>query len=646
MTKNIVQIGAKGLVIHGFLYGFRYPSLVVSVSILPDQITHSFLNEINLHLAKALYSKKKSSLVQEDCINRFLDIFLYWVHELQVTASWPVFELGRIVAVNTQKNGFMIAIPVIKNGHACTVKILNWFLDFLNKIISGHEAIATVLSQLPRLIENVKKLAPKASNTDKFLKVAYALNIPFSLISGEIYQYGYAKKSHWLDSSFTDQTSTIGASLARNKYRSTQLLREAGMPVAANKLVNNIESAISSADEFGYPVVIKPTNLDGGIGVAPGLATPDEVRSAYNSVKEITKDILIEKHVNGRDYRLVVFRGELIWAIERVPAGVIGDGVSTIGELVNFANADPSREKNRRLVLDEEALCLLAKTGLDANTILGVGEAAFLRRIANISSGGTPVPAFDKVHPDNKLLAIRAAALLRLDFAGIDLLISDISRSWREVGAAICEINAQPQLGSITSAHLYGGVLKALMSGNGRIPIVVIVGSDPKLRLSAMLDAKLSSAGYIVGRFDNTGVLIAGVSISSESLGFFDGCNMLTYDRNVEAIILSVNDVSILKCGLPFQRIDVLLIAGIHISSPDNDDNKKTNHELIKDIISAVLPMCDGEVMALSEAQVKIQSPLKNSTVKRVLNELSFDQSVVEVIRALEDADKRLSISV
>jgi hypothetical protein len=79
-----------------------------------------------------------------------------------------------------------------------------------------------------------------------------------------------------------------------------------------------------------------------------------------------------------------------------------------------------------------------------------------------------------------------------------------------------------------------------------------------------------------------------------------------------------------LKCGLPFQRIDVLLIAGLHISSPNND-NKKTNHELLKDIISAVLPMCDGEVMALSEAQVKIQSPLKNSTVKRVLNELSFN---------------------
>ena len=39
--------------------------------------------------------------------------------------------------------------------------------------------------------------------------------------------------------------------------------------------------------------------------------------------------------------------------------------------------------------------------------------------------------------------------------AGIDLLIADIAQSWRRTGAAICEVNAQPQFATPADAHLH-----------------------------------------------------------------------------------------------------------------------------------------------------------------------------------------------
>ena len=76
-----------------------------------------------------------------------------------------------------------------------------------------------------------------------------------------------------------------------------------------------------------------------------------------------------------------------------------------------------------RLALDAEADELLAEQGLQVDAVPEAGREVLLRRKANISAGGTHrLVDPSQVHPDNLLLAQRAAALLRLDLAGIDLI--------------------------------------------------------------------------------------------------------------------------------------------------------------------------------------------------------------------------------
>ena len=154
------------------------------------------------------------------------------------------------------------------------------------------------------------------------------------------------------------------------------------------------------ADAAGYPVVVKPADQDGGIAVSADIRTGEELEKAFHRAREKSANVLVEQFIPGRDYRLQVFRGRCVWAIERVPASVTGDGVSTIERLVAIANADPRRGDGphsplKRLKLDDEALELLQRDGLSVQSIPAQGAFVKLRRASNVGSGGMPVNVMD-----------------------------------------------------------------------------------------------------------------------------------------------------------------------------------------------------------------------------------------------------------
>src|SRR5690606_15149419 len=94
----------------------------------------------------------------------------------------------------------------------------------------------------------------------------------------------------------------------------------------------------------------------------------------------------------------------------------------------------------------------------------------------------------DLVHPDNRDLAVRVSRLMRLDMAGIDMITPDITRSWREVGGAICEVNAQPQL-TVSRLDIPFKIVGGLVRGDGRIPVVVVLGKETSVSPALLIDA-------------------------------------------------------------------------------------------------------------------------------------------------------------
>ena len=263
----------------------------------------------------------------------------------------------------------------------------------------------------------LKASRPPTSNTLRFLRAADRIGLPVAELAGHGMQFGQGRRSRWLHSSYTESTSLLAAKMARDKAADAGQLRRAGLPVPVQQSVRDAGAAVDAARRIGFPVVVKPVDLDGGIGVSVGLTDDEAVRRAYERARAQAKkrahseDVLVEQFVPGRDYRLLVHEGELIWAVERVVAGVTGDGVASVERLVEALNADPRRvgpEATLRPVpLDSEALDLLSDADLGPASIPAAGRFVRLRRAANVATGGTPVAALDHVHPAGAGVAAR-----------------------------------------------------------------------------------------------------------------------------------------------------------------------------------------------------------------------------------------------
>src|SRR6185369_2316394 len=135
----------------------------------------------------------------------------------------------------------------------------------------------------------------------------------------------------------------------------------------------------------------------------------------------------------------------------------------------------------KKIAIDDEAQLFLGRQGLSLESIPADGQKVVLRHTSNISRGGTNWNVTARFHPDNARLAERAAAIVGLDLAGIDLITPDIERSFRDVGGAICEINPTPGLYMQEPPFV---IEDAILDGffasgdRGRVPLLCLLADD------------------------------------------------------------------------------------------------------------------------------------------------------------------------
>lgn len=582
----------------GRLHGLADPVLMVRIAVQPgtdagwlgryEDALHRALRDQSVPIPEVVPPGS-----DEDPVVRTIASLLASLSALQAVAGFPANQAGVIVAQSDDGQDVRIALPVPPRGLKSVQAQFDILLRSLDDFAMGRIDTVPVAAVLQEI--RSYKLAPP--NAEHFLTTARSLGIPYSMLPGNVVEFGQGAFSRRLQLTFTDQTSVIAGRIARNKFACARLLREVGIPVPRHFMVRDEQSAVSAAHKIGFPVVVKPADCDGGKGVATGLASEEEVRAAFRAATALSPNILVEKHFDGRDYRLVIQDGKMILAIERRPAGVVGDGKRSVRQLLDDLNAQRSRpgpgQKGRPPIeFDAEAVALLTGQGLNAGSIPAPGIHVPLRRAANFALGGTVKPVTEMVHPDNVKLACRAVATVGLDLAGVDLLIPDVSRSWREVGAVICEVNGQPQFGAIREPNVYALVLQGYISGNGRIPVVVVVGdrSGDAPAIFNELAEMLRKTGLRVGQAGPDGAFIDGELVVAGPSQASMASRALINDRGVDALVVHLADGRVHDTGLPFDRIDLLV-----------DATRQDGGEALEDAgwaetLAAVAPMCRGQV--------------------------------------------------
>ena len=615
----------------GFRNGLRHVSVVATLRIDDDALVAAGIDALEASLQEALPDallapgEEQAVPAAQPRVAHIAGRLVHWAHRLQRCANWPVFEAGLSTAQPGEQLA-MVLVATIDGGHAGAEEALRWVIDAFNAS-ADLIALQRCLARLPATVKGLTARVTIPSNTPRLLRAAFDMGMPISTVDGAVFRVGQGRWARWLNSSFTDATPVISALLTRDKQKCASVLRKAGMPAPQHERASSADVAVTIAHRIGYPVVIKPSDLDGGVGIAAGLRTDEEVRNAFATARKHSKSILVKKHFEGRDYRLSVFQGRMIWAIDRVPGGVTGDGASTVRELAAQLNDDPRRNQGasaplKRLDLDEEASEVLARDGMSIDSVPAHGRFVPLRRIANIARGGMPVAVTDDVHPDNSDLAVRAAGVFRLDIAGIDLLIPDIKRSWLDSGALICEVNGAPTLGQLTSWHLYAPIVRELVNGNGRVPVAIVVGADDPHAMGAEIVERLGQAGLVGAWAARDGAAIGGRAVARGPIGPVRGGRMLAMDPRVEALVLFVDDSRMVGTGLPFERFDVLLVADARIAG----------------LLEVLLPACDGAVATCVDQPVDLGMARANAapapTVDRISHEHMAEWLVKMTLRA------------
>lgn len=208
---------------------------------------------------------------------------------------------------------------------------------------------------------------------------------------------------------------------------------------------------------------------------------------------------------------------------------------------------------------DGEVKSLLEEMNIDENYIPSKNQFIPLRRKCNASVGGTSENiSIDKINIDNIMLLKTIVEVFQLDFVGIDIRMTDISKSCFETELAIIEINAQPQISSKVSNEAFNIFFKDSLPNNGNIETCFILCDDK------ILNDKIKD--YIINENQkndftlicNHGVFVNGLKVKNNT-SYIQDSKFAYSSRQTEKIINITSFNEILKNGLSMCSINKIV---------------------------------------------------------------------------------------
>jgi cyanophycin synthetase len=436
--------------------------------------------------------------------------------------------------------------------------------------------IPLTFSEIQQKVNAVHLEYSEGPTTSMIIDAARKRNIPVNTGPAGFTILGHGKKQKKISAAISQLTSCISVDIACDKDYTKKFLESAYLPVADGRLAREEHELPLIAEDLGYPLVTKPFNGNQGKHVTCGIKNVEELLMGFRSAAKISKPVIIEKEIKGHDHRILVIGNKFIAASLRKQASVIGDGVSTISELIQKENLNPLRGDGHeniltKITLDAVTELHLQKQGLLSNSIPADGQLIFLRSTANLSTGGTAEDVTEIIHPANILAAEKASKVIGLDICGIDVISPDITRPFAENGAAIIEVNAAPGL----RMHKYptkgksrdvGEPIIDLMfekDDEGRIPIIAITGTNGKTTTTRLMAHTAAYAGYTVGFSSTDGIYVDNARIKTGDCSGPQSARTILQDPTVDFAVLECARGGIIRSGLGFDQCDIAIVTNV-----------------------------------------------------------------------------------
>ena len=254
----------------------------------------------------------------------------------------------------------------------------------------------------------------------------------------------------------TGHVTDIGDAAALQRALDKPLVHDrlaaAGLPVPEHREVevSDFSAALAFVNQ-GAPCVVKAASgASGGEGTTAGVRTAAEMSRARLKAARAGGRLLLERQVEGDVYRVLLLDGKLLDAVRRHRPRVMGDGRSSLAELIASENrrrleAD-GRYGLRLLRVDLDSVLTLARAGLSLASVPTEGELVQVKTVTNQNRVEDNETAAAELAPELVAECATAAAAVGLRLAGVDLITSDPGRSLRDACGAIIEVNGTPGL--------------------------------------------------------------------------------------------------------------------------------------------------------------------------------------------------------
>jgi cyanophycin synthetase len=445
-------------------------------------------------------------------------------------------------------------------------------------LISGEEYNLDADLQNMREIRETERLGP---STGSIVEEAASRGIPWIRLNKySLCQLGYGANQQRIQATVCGKTSSIGVELAGDKEDTKFLLDQAEVPVPKGEIIRS-EAGLKEAVEYlGFPVVVKPINGNHGRGITAGIQNEEDAIEAFHAAKAVSNSVIVERHIYGEDYRLLVINHVLVAAAKRTPAHVTGNGKSTIQELIDAVNADPRRGYGHEKVLtaitvNEMTENILENNNLTLESVLPAGEKLNLKDTANLSTGGTAQDVTDVVHPYNRFMAERISKIIGLDICGIDIMTTDISVPLPETKGAVLEVNAGPGFRMHLAPtegiarNVAAPVIDMLFPDNksARIPIVAITGTNGKTTTTRLIAHIMKMKGYKVGYTTTDGIYIQNRLLQTGDCTGPSSAEFVLKDPTVDFAVLECARGGLLRAGLGFGKCNIGIVTNV---APDH----------------------------------------------------------------------------
>lgn len=242
--------------------------------------------------------------------------------------------------------------------------------------------------------------------------------------------------SHRFFCARSSYVSKESINIAEDKTKAYEYMRKNNVPIPKTEtfvyIGNSIDSICERAEEIGFPLVVKPTNMGGGKGVFTNVKDYENLKKSILSIRDDfnSKRVIVERYFeNAVDYRFYVMQNEVLAVSKSYSSNVIGNGINNIQALIQKRNTEIKNHistTNRQMKINKDMRQFLKQQQLSLDSVPAKGERIFVREHGTYLGDRLNVDCTDEVDPKFKEHAVQALnSIPGLPCGSVDMIINE-----------------------------------------------------------------------------------------------------------------------------------------------------------------------------------------------------------------------------